>query len=509
MSSIAADADRTQLRWGVYSLLVAIAVGGMLGRIMAVNAVDRAGIEKVVIERELANQRKKLAEAGLDPEQVKQRIAELEPEIRKRLAQQRPFLSANDRSRWNTVRSLVEHGTYAIDDIIEEPNWDTIDMVRHDQWNEGEYHLYSSKPPLLATLVAAPYWLIHRVTGWTLGSHPYEIGRAMLVFINVLPLVVYFVLLARFAERFGRTDWGQIFMVAAACFGTFLTTFAVVLNNHLPAAVSAAIALHCGWRVFYDGERRWHYFAIAGFFAAFAAANELPALSLFGLLTLGMLWVAPGKTVAAYVPAAVVVAAAFFGTNYLAHNTWKPPYSTFGESEDGENWYDYEYVRKRDGRVIQSYWRSPSGIDKGEESQGTYVFHALIGHHGILSLTPIWMLSLFGLALMFRREYDLRWLSLFIIVLTVVCVTFYLMRPVGQRNYGGMTSGFRWVFWFAPLWLIALLPAADYLSTRRWKRGLALALLALSIMSATYPTWNPWTHPWLMNLMLHLEWVTL
>ena len=45
---------------------------------------------------------------------------------------QRPFLSANDRSRWATVRALVEHGTYAIDDIVSQPNWDTIDMVKHD-----------------------------------------------------------------------------------------------------------------------------------------------------------------------------------------------------------------------------------------------------------------------------------------------------------------------------------------------------------------------------------------
>ena len=46
-------------------------------------------------------------------------------------------------------------------------------------------HLYSSKPPLLATLMAGEYWLINHVTGATLGEHPYEIGRFMLVTINV------------------------------------------------------------------------------------------------------------------------------------------------------------------------------------------------------------------------------------------------------------------------------------------------------------------------------------
>ncbi len=43
---------------------------------------------------------------------------------------QRPFLSGNDRSRWLTVRSLVELGTFEINDIVEyEPLWDSVDVV--------------------------------------------------------------------------------------------------------------------------------------------------------------------------------------------------------------------------------------------------------------------------------------------------------------------------------------------------------------------------------------------
>ena len=47
-----------------------------------------------------------------------------------------------------------------------------------------------------------------------------------------------------------------------------------------------------------------------------------------------------------------------------------------------------------------------------------------------------------------------------------------------------MTSGLRWMFWFAPLWLVALLPAADWCSQTRFRRGLALVLLGLSVLSA-------------------------
>src|SRR5262245_13046620 len=74
----------------------------------------------------------------------------------------RPLLSANDRSRWCTVWSLVERGTYRIDEIRQKPGWDTIDLV----YDDG--HFYSTKPPILATWVAGIVWCIGRMTGWTL-----------------------------------------------------------------------------------------------------------------------------------------------------------------------------------------------------------------------------------------------------------------------------------------------------------------------------------------------------
>ena len=49
-----------------------------------------------------------------------------------------------------------------------------------------------------------------------------------------------------------------------------------------------------------------------------------------------------------------------------------------------------------------------------------------------------------------------------------------------DRNYGGMTSGFRWMFWLAPLWLVVMLPAADRLARRGSAMAVALVLLRLS-----------------------------
>ncbi|MEA1952168.1 MAG: hypothetical protein U9N87_12350, partial [Planctomycetota bacterium] len=419
---------------------------------------------------------------------------------------QRPFLSANDRSRWCTVRALVEKEMrvegvpYSIDEVTILPNWDTIDMVKHDG------HLYSSKPPLFPTLVAGEYWLIHRLTGATLATHPYAIGRFMLVTVNVVPLAIAMLLLASLVERFGTTNWGRMFVMGAAAFGTFLTTFSIVLNNHLPGAISAIIAIYAVVRIWFDDEWRLRYFFIAGLFAAFAVANELPALALLAGIGTGLICKAPRQTLIAFVPGVLLVVAAFFATNWVAHKSLAPPYMhRSGEGE--ENWYDYTY--EKNGRVKESYWRNPRGLDRGEESSSVYALHSLVGHHGIFSLTPIWLLSIAGtLVWLFQRgDPRLRQLAFLIGSVSLVCLIFYVFIESSGRNYGGMTCGFRWVFWFAPLWLLIMLPAVDWMSRSRWTQSVALVLLAASTLSAAYPSWNVWVHPWLLNYLHYLGWI--
>jgi hypothetical protein len=499
-----ADDPRAGLRRSIYAILIAMSVGAMVGRILAVNSVDLIRVEQAAVDKEVARRTRELTDAGQMVDQ-----AALEQEALAKVGKQRPFLGANDRSRWATIRSLIEHGTYAIDDVIKEPNWDTIDMVAHDDAGNGpatgssaSMHYYSSKPTLLTTVLAGEYWLIYHLTGATLGDHPFEIGRFMLITFNVIPLAIYLWLLGRMVERYGTTDWGRIFVIAAAAFGTFLTTFAVVLNNHVTGAVTALGAVYAAARIWYDGRRELRYFIAAGLLAAATVADELPALSFFALLSAGLLWKAPKPTLIAYLPAALLVAVGFFGTNYIAHGSLRPPYMHRGEKGSPDDWYQFSYRGK------PSYWSAPKGIDLGEPSPAVYAFQALIGHHGIFSLTPVWILAIPGvIALGWGRNYRLRELALLIATVTIVCVGFYLfVVPPLDRNYGGMTSGLRWVFWMAPLWLLAILPAADWLASRRWGRGVSYLLLGLSVLSASYPAWNPWTYPWLTNFFIYMGW---
>ena len=517
MTGSSDDRSRASLRWGIYGILIAISAGMMIGRIMAVDSIDKRGVQKARINKRLAQRRAEFATKGFKGDKLKKALDTERARLESKIRLQRPFLSANDRSRWCAIRVLVENDLrvsdhpYAIDKLVNNPNepgWDTIDMVKHDgrgnMVGDGQGHFYSSKPPLLPTLLAGEYWVIHRLTGATLGTHPYAIGRFMLVLNNVVGWVIALVLLAKMAERLGTTDWGRIFMVAAAALATFITTFAVTLNNHLVAAVCVTVVLFAMMRIWLDGRREYRWFALAGLFGTMTAANELPALSLLALMGLALLIKAPRQTLLAFTPMVVLVAAGFFGTNWIAHESIRPPYM---HRVEGDNWYDYSFVRN--DRVVDSHWRKPGGLDAGEPQTSVYAFHCLLGHHGIFSLTPIWLLSIGGAAIWLRRWDDprLRELTLGIACVSLVCILFFTVIEQNGRNYGGSTSGFRWVFWLAPLWLVIMLPALDAMSRRRWTMVMALVLLALSALSASNPTWNPWAHPWLYEAMKYYGWI--
>ena len=72
-------------------------------------------------------------------------------------------------------------------------------------------------------------------------------------------------------------------------------------------------------------------------------------------------------------PGVAVVVAAFFATNWIAHESLAPPYCIRSETDPNDNWYNYTYTVN--GREVKSYWYDRQGIDKGEPAKSTYAFH--------------------------------------------------------------------------------------------------------------------------------------
>lgn len=434
------------------------------------------------------------------------------------LAADETTLGSNDRSRWCTIRALVDNGTYAIgrrdftsngayqdSGITTEAGWDTIDKFLLPT----NHVFYSGKPPLFPTVAALVYWLLKHTFGWSIEGEKLPVIRCTLLVVNCLPLTVYLVLLGRLLGRFVHTEWGRIVLMAAACFGTYMTTFAVVLNNHTVAGCFVLFALYHafgGHRLPRGPLRDWLRLALAGFFAACAAAADLPAAAFLAWLGVVLFRRFPRLSLCSFLPAATLPVAAFVLTNYLAIGQILPAYS-----EVGGPWYTYE----------GSYWSTGvHGLDAAGnvETKFEYASHLLVGHHGLFSLTPVFLLGLLALPdawVEWRRAKvsapgataqrdDLKTIIFGTWLVSAIVIGFYIIKT---SNYGGISAGARWLFWLTPLLLLSAAPTIDAWSQRRSARWLGYAILAMSIFSAQYSAGHPWFNSWLYQFMSWRGWL--
>ncbi len=410
--------------------------------------------------------------------------------ITARLCDAPPLRSANDRSRWCTVWSLVERNTYQIDEIRKRPGWDSIDIVRHDG------HFYSSKPALLPRMVAELYRGIKAITGWTLTEQTELVTRTILFLMNIVPMAIALVVWNRLIRDECHSPLGQLLLCAVSCFGTMVLPFLTVFNNHNVATSSFLIAIPLAIRCLNPATRTWWRLALCGALAAFGVCNELPAAMLGVGLFVVLVAAAPVKTLGYFVPAALVPLIAFFAANYEATGSWKPFYSAYGTET-------YNFVHEG----VPSYWSNPKGIDNPRDSTLTYLFHCTIGHHGILSLSPIFLLTLIGWCMpaAYRNE-RLRWFQVMGVLMTLITLAFFLSRTQNY-NYSGVTVALRWVLWLTPFWLLAMVPVVNAWATSRVFRGSSLVLLCLSTFSAWYPNNSPWTQNWIYRQMEQAKWI--
>lgn len=408
------------------------------------------------------------------------------------LSKAKPLQSANDRSRWCTVWSLVERGTFRIDEIRQRPGWDTIDLIRMDD------HFYSTKPPLLTCVVAALTWCVQRVSGWSLTDQTQLVSFVVLLLINLVPFVISLMAWIAILDRVTAQPWTRLFALTVAAFGTLLTPFLVTLNNHTVAAASATLALYALVIILQTDTvkaTRWPY-VLCGFATAWTAANELPAAS-FGVFIFAMVyWCSPRKAFVYFLPAAMIPVLALTATNIIATGSWKPIYADYGTDK-------YRFVV--DG--IPSYWMNPQGIDKNKDDPWTYLFHCIIGHHGLFSLTPIALCAVAGWLMSFRmRDRILKPLLWLGAATSLIVIAFYMTRT-SNYNYGGVSCGLRWALWLTPLWLLAMIPLLDLGSQSRLLRIIAILLFMVSTYSAWEPIDNPWHQPWLFRWMEARGWI--
>lgn len=405
--------------------------------------------------------------------------------------QAEPLQSANDRSRWATVWSLVERGTWQIDEIDSQPGWTTIDKVRHRQSDSEPWHFYSSKPPFLSLLAAGLYAAERATLGWGLLAHTAAVTRLLLLLINVLPFAAALLSLAATLRNLQVSPAGRGLILTAAGFGSMLNPYLVTLNNHTPAAASAMLAIAAA--VDLRQKASAGSFVRLGFFAAMTACFELPAAQLGVAAFVLALSTCRRRVWTRFLPAAAVPLLVFVGSNWSATGGLKPFYATYGSET---------YVYTHNG--IPSYWTSPRDLDANSEPLAVYLFHCVLGHHGLLSLTPVLLLSVLGSFPRWKRGDTLPPFIIAGGTMTLVTLAFYLSRTENY-NYGGNSVALRWMLWLSPFWWLAMVPALEQAGRRRW--AIAGLLLLISIVSVQWSLHRPWRPSWLYERLEAAGWI--
>lgn len=444
-------------------------------------------------------------------------------------------LGPNDRSRWATIAALIETGDYSIGERTMNADGTYRDArapVNIDiLLDPSTKRFYSSKPPLLPTLIAGEFIALRAVLGWESSTHGPYFLRTILATFNGVPVVALLFLLAATLALIRGDPRTKLLLVAVAAFGTFATTFVTTVTNHVPAVAGCALALYAAARIFVADDNRARWYVLAGLGAGWTASQEIPAAWLVVLL--GLVFARKDMRAAAmyFLPACLVPLGAFWLTNALALGD---PF--FFYAPDAA-WSKFE----------GSYWASQVGRAEREPSHLAYLFHFVAGHHGVISLSPwVWfafagmaheardaerphgwalagtvgfvllcfvlrllhksvgvpmpllLLAPVALALWITHRGRERPFSSLPLAATLPVVAFYLVRT---SNYGGVTAGPRWLIWLVPLWIVATVPVVDRALEKRSTTMLLLFAVAASVFAASYVGINPWSDPWLYDLV--------
>lgn len=371
-------------------------------------------------------------------------------------------MSVNPASRYATMESLVERGTWSIDGS----SLRTVDKVEID----GK--MYSSKPPLMVALLTPAYVAVRLAQGFGFSENPYQTVRAMRLFVAVAPWLVAMFLWLGLVRRLSDDPLIQLWASIAMIAGGLSTAYASHLDNH--SIAMAALFAGCALLAPVLRGQIAPVRAFAGGLAwGFATTCDLGAIPAVGLVGLAILWLLRANRGAAAALLAGLLIAPIAQTALLLAMTGDPrPFYV----RDGL--YDY----------AGSYWRNPIEFDALDEPWPVYAFHALVGHHGLFSATPWFLL---GIPWFLQREDSdaAEIIRKAAVGATLFVLAYYVFRT---SNYGGRCVGMRWFMVLHPIFAIAAVRTVVRLNLVERRPILLGILTGWSAMNALLGAINPW-----------------
>jgi hypothetical protein len=347
----------------------------------------------------------------------------------------RQHVGPNVLSRLTTVERLVAAGTLAHEGS---PFPATIDAVRI------RGRTYSSKPPNYPYLCAGEALIVHALTRLDVYEHRQTYLWVFVLLNQVAPYMAAVYLLLRLCRMWTEDPRLVRLACLALTAGALPWAYAATYNNHVPAAAALAVSFYLTVRLRRE-PRRWPWWLAAGLLAGWAFSIEFVS----GIPGAVLIWLLlrrdPRRGLLA-VAGFLLPLVPTFATYWALTGSVEPFYMQ-------KSLYDFE----------GSYWRQPAGPDALNEPKWLYAFNVLLGHHGLLSMTPLFLLALPAAVRLARdREHPLRSELLAILAGSAGVV---LMVILSTRNYGGISIGVRWLACVMPLLTFASLA---WLRRLRW-----------------------------------------
>ncbi len=361
-------------------------------------------------------------------------------------------ISWNDGSRFATVESLVDQHTVAIDDS---PFLPII-----GDWYRYQGKTYSDKPPLLAASGAAVGFVVAPL-GIT-----FERYRGLTIYLVTLFTVgAWFATGCCYVYLFGRLlgyERRRAYGIAALSgLATLSLPYATVLSNHVPCGAAALAACYHAVRARSSARDA----ALTGLFGALAYAFDPTAVIFVAPLALLMFGAGPRRWIVAIAASIPLLAAQLAYTAGVSGSIIPP-------AENRSLWMDPTLP------LYATMWAAYATPTPSEDVRN--LVNLLVGGKGLFVYTPLMLIVVSGLRVMFRTG-DLSRRLAAAIVLTFV--TLFVLLLVFQNDATAPNFGERRyvdVFW---LLSIALGPALAQLRTLAQRRIVAV-LIGLSILIA-------------------------
>lgn len=321
-------------------------------------------------------------------------------------------ISDDEQVRLATIQAVVENKTLALDasELAHSPR--TL-FIR------GRY--YSDQPPVMAVLLAGPYWVMHRL-GFTFEDNPDLVAYLLTLIGAALPVAASAGLIYRMGRLFELARPWRVGLAVAVVLGGGLISYAVALNSYAPAAALVLASTACLVHIAVS-PRPVHaggWIAAAGFCAAMATTID-PAAGIFAILLIAVLlamrWRAAPKLAGIFLYGVGMIVPLMFHamlvlpiTGDLLPGIFHPQLAS---ADEGPIPHSAIALAADDGAAIPE----PRGLLDDEDSDsgnavGQWAWHflnrliaAMFGSPGLLSHFPIILIGIAGIAAVMHRHW--------------------------------------------------------------------------------------------------------